>query len=199
MNKKIIGLVLGAIFVLVTVKFSKKINLNPQLEVGQKVDSLNSVFVYYNGGVDNINGRNTSPDGYNIGLKWQCVEFVKRYYFEKLNHKRPDAFGNAKDFYDPTLADSTLNVKRNLMQFKNGSVSKPKVEDLLIYDGTLTNSYGHVSIVSHVSKDEIEIIQQNPGFFGKPRERFSPTFQMENGRLVMPEFWVGCVSHINIW
>ena len=95
MNKKIIGLILGAISVFVTVKFSKKINLNPQLEVGQKMDSLNGVFVYFNGGVSNVNGRNTSPDGYNIGLKWQCVEFVKRYYFEKLNHKMPDAFGNA--------------------------------------------------------------------------------------------------------
>ena len=176
MNKKIIGLILAAISVFIVVKFSKKINLNPQLEVGQKVDSLNGVFVYYNGGVGNVSGRNTSADGYNIGLKWQCVEFVKRYYFEKLNHKMPDAFGNAKDFFDTTLADSTLNEKRNLMQFKNGSTSKPKVEDLLIYDGTLTNSYGHVSIVSYIGEREIEIIQQNPGPFGKPREKFSLTF-----------------------
>jgi surface antigen len=164
----------------VIVKFSKKVNPNPQLEVGQKVDSLNGIFVYYNGGVGNVSGRNTAPDGYNIGLKWQCVEFVKRYYFEKLNHKMPDAFGNAKDFFDPKLEDSTLNVKRNLMQFKNGSVSKPKVEDLLIYDGTVTNSYGHVSIVSYVDEREIEIIQQNPGPFGKPREKFALTFS--NGK-----------------
>jgi surface antigen len=180
MNKKIIGLVLGVISVFVIVKFSKKINLNPKLEVGQKVDSLNGVFVYYNGGVGNVSGRNTSPYGYNIGLKWQCVEFVKRYYFEKLNHKMPDAFGNAKDFFEPKIEDSTLNVKRNLMQFKNPSKSKPNVEDLLIYDGTLTNSYGHVSIVSYVSEREIEIIQQNPGPYGKPRERFPLTFS--NGK-----------------
>jgi CHAP domain len=183
MNKKIIGLILAVISFFIVVKFSKKVNLNPQLEVGQKVDSLNGVFVYYNGGVSNVSGRNTSNDGYNIGLKWQCVEFVKRYYFEKLNHKMPDAFGNAKDFFDPTLEDSSLNVKRNLMQFKNGSVSKPNVEDLLIYDGTLTNSYGHVSIVSNVSEQEIEIIQQNPGPFGKPREKFSLTFS--NGKWVI--------------
>ena len=183
MNKKIIGLILGAISVFLTVKFSKKINLNPQLEVGQKMDSLNGVFVYFNGGVSNVSGRNTSSDGYNIGLKWQCVEFVKRYYFEKLNHKMPDALGNAKDFFDPLLADSTLNVKRNLMQFKNGSVSKPKVEDLLIYDGTLTNSYGHVSIVSYIGEREIEIIQQNPGPFGEPREKFAFTFL--NGKWVI--------------
>jgi surface antigen len=176
MFKKIIGIVLAAISVFLILNFSKKINLNPQLEVGQKVDSLNDVFVYYNGGVSNVSGRNTALDGYNIGLKWQCVEFVKRYYFEKLKHKMPDAFGNAKDFFDVKIEDSTLNVKRDLMQFKNGSISKPKVEDLLIYDGTLTNSYGHVSIISKVEGNDIEIIQQNPGSFGKSREKFPLTF-----------------------
>jgi surface antigen len=183
MKKRIIWLLIIVISLFAAVKFSKKVNLNPQLEVGQKVDSLNGVFVYYNGGVSNVSGRNTSNDGYNIGLKWQCVEFVKRYYFEKLNHKMPDAFGNAKDFFEPKLEDSTLNVKRNLMQFKNGSISKPKVEDLLIYDGTLTNSYGHVSIVSYVGEREIEIKQQNPGPFGKSRERFSLAFL--NGKWVI--------------
>jgi surface antigen len=183
MKKIAFWLLLGAIAFFTAFKFSKKINPNPSLEVGQKVDSLNGVFVYYNGGVGNVSGRNTSSDGYNIGLKWQCVEFVKRYYFEKLNHKMPDAFGNAKDFFEPKLEDSTLNVKRNLMQFKNGSISKPKVEDLLIYDGTLTNSYGHVSIVSYVGEREIEIKQQNPGPFGKSRERFSLAFL--NGKWVI--------------
>jgi surface antigen len=176
MKKRIIWFALAVIAIFVTIKFSKKVNLNPQLEAGQKVDSLNGVFVYYNGGVSHVSGRNTSLDGYNIGLKWQCVEFVKRYYYEKLNHKMPDALGNAKDFFDQTLEDSTLNVKRNLTQFNNGSMSKPKVEDLLIYDGSLMNSYGHVSIVSSVGEGEIEIIQQNPGPFGKPREKFAITF-----------------------
>jgi hypothetical protein len=176
MKKKILWLVLIVISFFAAFKFSKKVNLNPQLEVGQKVDSLNGVFVYYNGGVSNVSGRNTSPDGYNIGLKWQCVEFVKRYYFERLNHKMPDAFGNAIDFFDPNLEDSTLNVKRNLIQLKNPSKSKPQVDDLLIYDSSLTNSYGHVSIVSFIGEHEIEIIQQNPGPYGKPRERFSLTF-----------------------
>jgi surface antigen len=183
MKKRIIWFAIGAIALFTMVKFSKKINLNPQFEVGQKVDSLNGVFVYYNGGVGNVSDRNTSVNGYNIGLKWQCVEFVKRYYFEKLNHKMPDALGNAKDFFDTKLEDNTLNEKRNLMQFKNPSTSKPKVEDLLIYDGTVTNSYGHVSIVSYVGEREIEIIQQNPGPFGKPRERFSLIFL--NGKWVI--------------
>jgi hypothetical protein len=77
MKKRIILLILGAIAIFTTVKFSKKINLNPQLEVGQKVDSLNGVFVYYNGGVSNVSGRNTSNDGYNIGLNWRSYEITQ--------------------------------------------------------------------------------------------------------------------------
>ncbi len=49
-------------------------------EVGDKVDSLNGVYVYYNSNVGNVSGRNLASDGYNLGLKYQCVEFVKRYY-----------------------------------------------------------------------------------------------------------------------
>lgn len=65
----------------------KKFNFNTDFSVGQQIDSLNGVYVYYNGGVENVTGRNITEDGYNLGLKYQCVEFVKRYYYEYLNHK----------------------------------------------------------------------------------------------------------------
>src|SRR5690554_6276683 len=79
-------------------KVAKKFNFNSDFSIGQRIDSLNDVFVYYNGGVDHVSERNTTTDGYNIGLKYQCVEFVKRYYYEHLNHKMPDSYGHAKDF-----------------------------------------------------------------------------------------------------
>lgn len=154
----------------------KKFNFNMKLEVGQKMDSLNGVFVYYNGAVDNVTERNTTKDGYNLGLKYQCVEFVKRYYYEHLNHKMPGSYGHAKDFFDKTLADGQINKQKNLTQYSNPSRTKPKMDDLLIYSETLFNKYGHVAIVSKVSRNEIEIIQQNPGTFGESRE----LFQLEN-------------------
>ncbi len=154
-------------------KLGKKVNFNFNYKVGQHIDSLNNVIVYYNGGVDNSSGRNTSADNYNIGIKYQCVEFVKRYYYEHLNHKMPDAFGNAKDFFDEELTDGTINKKRNLVQFKNGSHTKPRIDDLVVFKGSIFNKYGHVAIVSNVTDNEIEIIQQNPGPFGKSRELIS--------------------------
>jgi surface antigen len=151
----------------------KHVNLNPSYTIGQPIDSLNGVYVYYNGGASNVSGRNLMADGYNLGLKYQCVEFVKRYYYEYLNHKMPDSYGNAKDFFDLKLKDGQKNKQRDLIQYQNPSQTKPKVGDLLIFKGTIFNKYGHVAIVSKVTDREIEIIQQNPGQFAQSRKTIS--------------------------
>lgn len=65
-------------------------NVNPAHAVGDPLDTLNGVIVYYNGGVSHDCGRNVAADGYNLGMKYQCVEFVKRYYYEYLQHEMPD-------------------------------------------------------------------------------------------------------------
>ncbi len=171
--KKQLLLILGIFILLVFGLFiSKKINLNRSYKIGQKIDSLNGVAVYYNGGVGHVEGRVLAEDGYNIGLKYQCVEFVKRYYYEELNHKMPYTYGHAKDFFNSQIKDGAINRQRNLIQFQNPSMSKPKINDLIIYSGTLLNRYGHVSIICNVSNNEIEIIQQNPGPFGSSRENY---------------------------
>lgn len=151
---------------------AKKLNLNSNYEIGQPIDSLNNVIVYYNGSVDNVSGRNKTTDGYNIGLKYQCVEFVKRYYYEYFNHKMPDSWGHAKSFFNLNVPNGKINNQRNLKQFTNPSKSKPKVSDLIVMDGTTFNKYGHVAIVSNVTENKIEIIQQNPGPFSSSRETF---------------------------
>ena len=188
--KKRFLLIIGILILLVVGFFiSKKINLNPNYEVGQKIDSLNGVSVYYNGGVGNVDGRALAEDGYNLGLKYQCVEFVKRYYYEELNHKMPDTYGHAKDFFNSQIKDGEINKQRNLNQFKNPSKSKPKINDLVVYSGTTLNKYGHVAIVSNVSENEVEIIQQNPGPFGSSREKYELTkeegvWRIKNDRIL---------------
>lgn len=157
-----------------------KINFNSDYAIGEPIDSLNHVIVYYNGGVGNVVERNLAEDGYNLGLKYQCVEFVKRYYYEHLNHKMPDSYGHAKDFFDISLSDGQMNAKRDLIQFSNSSDSIPKINDLVVFSGTILNRYGHVAIISNVTNNKIEIIQQNPGPFGISREEID--LVNENGK-----------------
>lgn len=173
MKKRLLYFLLVGVGCFVVYKGVLRINFNQSYEVGQALDSLNGVVVYYNGAVDHTEGRNTSPDNYNIGIRYQCVEFVKRYYYEHLHHKMPDSYGHAKDFFNEVIPDGQLNKQRNLIQYRNGGVTQPFVDDLVVFAPTVFNSYGHVAIVSGVTENEIEIIQQNPGPFGKSREKFA--------------------------
>ncbi len=159
--------------VIVAFRVLTKADLNPKYGAGEVIDSLNHVKVYYNGGVGNIDGRNLTDDGYNLGLKYQCVEFVKRYYYKHLNHKMPDSYGHAKSFFNKNLDDGEYNKQRGLYQYKNRGREKPKVNDLMVFDGTMVNRYGHVAIVSKVTEKQIEITQQNPGPRGRTREHIS--------------------------
>ena len=167
----------------IALKVIKKINLNSAYKVGQALDSLDGVKVYYNGGVDHVLERNVTKDNYNLGLKYQCVEFVKRYYYEHSNHKMPDAYGHAKDFFDAEVKDGELNLKRNLIQFTNPSQSKPEVGDLMVFSGSVLNKFGHFAIISKVSQNEVEIIQQNPGPFSSSREVFEVKIHRENYKI----------------
>jgi len=149
----------------------KSINSNPFYSVGQPIDSFNNVTVYYNGGVNNVEKRRV-VNGYNLGLEFQCVEFVKRYYFEFLNHKMPETYGHAIDFFDPYVSDGEFNIQRGLTQYTNSSHTKPAINDIVIMDKTIFNPYGHVAIISNLNDSIVEIIQQNPGPFQPSRLTF---------------------------
>lgn len=168
--KRIVWISVAAIVLIIFLVLNRTLNATPFCAVGDRLDSLNGVVVYYNGGAGNVSGRNVTEDGYNLGLKYQCVEFVKRYYFQHFNHKMPDTYGNAKDFFDAAVGDGRLNAQRGLLQFTNESSSCPRVGDLVVFDGSTFNEYGHVAIVSEVAEDEVEIIQQNSGAFGRTRK-----------------------------
>lgn len=165
-------------------------NINPQHQVGEIIDSFNGVAVYFNGGVAHVGGRNITADGYNLGLKYQCVEFVKRYYYEFFGHKMPDSYGHARSFYDPKIRNGQINPQRGLIQYLNGGEEKPQVSDLIVYSPTILNRFGHVAIISQVGDDYIEIIQQNPGPFAASREQYAlnqnedGTWQINNDRIV---------------
>lgn len=133
-------------------------------DVGQVIDSYYDVPVFYNGSdFRSTNGRNVTKDGYNLGLKYQCVEYVKRFYYETHNHKMPNSYGHAKDLFDDSLADVAFNSQRGLMQYRNTRYDKPQEGDILVYGRRPSNPYGHTGIICEVGVDHITLIQQNYG------------------------------------
>jgi len=141
----------------------KRTSSKSAVSAGQVIDSYKGVNVHYNGAVSNVSGRNVTKDGYNLGLKYQCVEFAKRYYYERHGHKMPDSYGHARDFFDGRVPDGALNKTRGMLQYRNGGARKPLPEDLMVIGPLPENGYGHLMIVTASSQSEVSFIQQNPG------------------------------------
>ncbi len=152
-------------------------------QIGTVVDSYRGVAVYYNGqNIERSHGQNYSPDGYCYGQKWQCVEFAKRYYYIALQHRMPDAFGNANDFWDERVAAGKLNHRRGLLQYRNGGEIRPQVDDLLVF----TNGpYGHVAVICEVGEDSIVVVQQNV----QGHTRQSLTLTQRDGHYYIGDSW----------
>lgn len=136
--------------------------------IGKEIDSYKNVGIYYNGIIyTKTYGKNYSEDMYYYGQKCQCVEYIKRFYYQAKDHKMPDVYGNAKDFFDSDIQQGELNKHRDLVQYRNGGNVKPKLDDLIIFTDT---QFGHVAIVTEVTSNYVEVIQQN--VYGKTREKY---------------------------
>ncbi len=135
---------------------------------GDVIGNFNSVAIYSNGTID-YNDTTKYPDHrieYNqvnnatSGLKWECVEFVNRYYLTqyqtdlyKLAHPQGNEVFNANAFFQNA---SLLK----LTSYANGGVEPPKVGDILVSEGS-TGNVGHVAIVREVTTDAVYVAQQN--------------------------------------
>ena len=148
---------------------------------GDVIDRYQQVPVYYNGRIGHTAGRHLSADGYNLGLKWQATEFVKRFYYETYDHRMPDSYGYPKDFFDPRLADGAFNEQRGLSQYKLPGEGHPLPGDILVWGSSERGRRGHVAIVTKSPPEAIEYIQQNAG-------RTAPT-----------RVWVGTVRKDGQW
>lgn len=121
--------------------------------------NYNGVEIYKNN--PPVGGRNITADGYNLGIKYQCVEFVKRYYYEVFDHKMPNSYGHAKDFFDTNLPQGGFNKDRGLFQYRNGGDVPPEKDDIVVYGPWDDQVYGHIAIVMNVDVDTVILCHQN--------------------------------------
>lgn len=88
--KKIRILVLSGIL-LILVCIPTLFYIQDRSKIGKTIDSYKNVNVCYNGYFYTKSyGKHFSDDGYYYGRSWQCVEFIKRFYYEAKGHKMPD-------------------------------------------------------------------------------------------------------------
>ena len=140
--------------------FTEKDYLNPELSkrstrsaFGSYVGSFNGVDAYSNGTTNTASYEYNNAEGINTGMKWQCVEYVNRYYYNiyDIDLKSTGIYGNANHYYDNAS-------KAGLNAYPNDGEVAPKEGDILCSNG---GSYGHVAIVRNVTSSSIDVIHQN--------------------------------------
>lgn len=96
-----------------------------------------------------------SCDGRGIyGLRYQCVEYIRRFYAEAFDIDTNAWRFNAVDFF--VNAESL-----GLITFDNGGSSPPLQDDIIVFAGPKINSAGHIAIVTRVTSNSVHIIEQN--------------------------------------
>ncbi|ESL11756.1 D-alanyl-glycyl endopeptidase-like protein [Trypanosoma rangeli SC58] len=114
-------------------------------------------------------GRNILAPENTSGIKWQCVEFARRYWMLR-GSPVPASFATvegAADIWALTSVQLLNGSTAPLLKYANGvSVraggSAPRIGDLLIYPRQGNGfPYGHVAVVVSVKSDSLLVAEQN--------------------------------------
>jgi len=133
-------------------------------------------------------------NGIFTGLRWQCVEFARRYLI--INHSI--TFGEIPNAYDIFKLNNFHNLSKNIAhpidKHSNGSKILPKVGSLLIWDSTVDeNATGHVAIITKVNfPDYIEVCEQN-WHIDKLNRRIKTTYK--NGFYILDKHVIGWINY----
>jgi len=114
--------------------------------------------IFSNGACNHISAEvSVDNKGSYLGLKYQCVEFVRRYIFTKHQINLADRW-RAKD-----AAEWYSN--KQAMGLENVEPENSQAGDIITFTG---GSYGHLAIISSVQKDGLMLCGQN--FFNDRRD-----------------------------
>ncbi len=112
---------------------------------GTYIGKFHEVCAYSNGTTGYLGPYDT------YGYRYQCVEWVNRFYVQMMVHKNMRGSGNANQYYD--------NYQQlELNRYPNGGTVPPEPGDILCSNG---GTYGHIAIVRERGSTYVKVIQQN--------------------------------------
>jgi glutathionylspermidine amidase/synthetase len=133
------------------------------IEYDKEIGRVNGVILYssYNKKT-NLEKNYIKINNTNIftGLKWQWVEFARRYLILKYNITFQE-IDNAYQIFDlNNFNDITNNKLVKIKKCINGNYNIIKEGSLLIWNHNVDKT-GHVAVITKVNKDSIDIAEQN--------------------------------------
>jgi hypothetical protein len=105
--------------------------------------------------------RSSFSNGIYTGMKWQCVEFARRYWIQVYGVVLPPVSWAAHIFKMTTasrLGDYWIVPIRGL---PDKGTQPPRKGDLLIYASTPNQRVGHVAVIVEVLPNSIRVAEQN--------------------------------------
>jgi len=111
-------------------------------------------------------------DGVFMGMKWQCVEFARRWLYSNLGW----VFDDVAMAYDIFRLQSATEIGSGrqipLRSFRNGSRRRPEPGAMLIWnEGGHFSTTGHVAIITAVGESSVRIAEQNFAHHKWPGDR----------------------------
>ena len=121
-----------------------------------------NVAAYSNGNDSFYSNEDYSLYGVYMGLKWQCVEYARRWTFVRKGSVFSSVEG-AKDMWNQlTYVQRVVDQQRfALTRHENGSPHPPRNESYLIYPQQKDMPFGHVSVIVQVLPRAIRVAEQN--------------------------------------
>jgi hypothetical protein len=136
---------------------------------GTYLGQFRTVAAFSNSGTKPINSNNfiTHPlygNGVYAGVKWECVEYVRRFYLSALNLNVTWSGHGWEWFSKASEIDykDGNTLKEGFDSFANDAQSRPPaVGDILGYSTLVGGGFGHVAIIKRVRPTYIVTAQQN--------------------------------------
>lgn len=93
------------------------------------------------------------------GLKWECVEFVRRWYIIN-NQVTFESINRAIDLVTISFVTSIYDQTRIHFHFKR-NYKLLYIGDILVFDVSEQHKYGHIAIVTRLDGQFVYISEQN--------------------------------------
>ncbi len=120
-------------------------------------------------------------NGYITGVKWECVEFVRRYMINVFGL----TFINVPNALSMKNVDKMIDIySGNVLKVNHlrSNISSLKKGDIIIIDdGSPT---GHVVVVTRYKASRIEVAEQNYNNESWNGKRYSRVFSLKNGKII---------------
>ncbi len=85
----------------------------------------------------------------------QCVDLFRQYCQDVVGCPHTGAVEGAKDLW------FRFSDNKEKMYFNRFNAVQAKYGDIIVWDGTASNKYGHVALVVAIHKDEVLVFEQN--------------------------------------